>query len=267
MVSLCEFRDIRDIREIADPLRESGRVGVRDFRRRSDASPIPADECYSECWTVNGTTGRYPMESTESTFDRATKTVETQLTKMRWALGLSGLLSIVVGVVILAWPGISLDALTILFGAYALATGVIGLAGALSGTVRAERGWLAVSSLLGIAVGVIVLVWPNISELALLYVIGAYAIFLGFLAIIGAFQLPLDGGDTALLSLSGIVSIVFGIVMFAKPGAGALVVLALIAAFALVSGITELVVAIGGKRLVASSVKRAFAPPEPTATA
>jgi uncharacterized membrane protein HdeD (DUF308 family) len=186
---------------------------------------------------------------------------------MRWALGLSGLLSIVVGVVILAWPGISLDALTILFGAYALATGVIGLVGALSGTVQAERGWLAASSLLGIAVGVIVLVWPDISELALLYVIGAYAIFLGLLAIAGAFALPLDGGDTALLSLSGIVSIVFGIVMFAKPGDGALVLLALIAAFALVSGITELVVAIGGKRLVSSSVKRAFAPPEPTATA
>jgi uncharacterized membrane protein HdeD (DUF308 family) len=203
----------------------------------------------------------------ESTFDRATKTVETQLTKMRWALGLNGLLAIAVGVVILAWPGISLDALTILFGVYALATGVVGLAGALSGAAIVERGWLAVSSLLGIAVGVIVLVWPNISQLALLYVIGAYAIFLGLIAIAGAFQLPLDGGDTALLILSGLVSIAFGIVMFAKPGAGALVVLALIAAFALVTGITEVVVAIGGKRLFASSMKRAFAPPEPTQTA
>jgi uncharacterized membrane protein HdeD (DUF308 family) len=203
----------------------------------------------------------------DSTFDRATKTVETQLTKMRWALGLNGVLAIIIGVVILAWPGISLDALTILFGVYALVTGVVGLAGALSGAARVERGWLAVSSLLGIAVGVIVLVWPNISQLALLYVIGAYAIFLGLIAIAGAFQLPLDGGDTALLILSGLVSILFGIVMFAKPGAGALVVLALIAAFALVTGITELVVAIGGKRIFESSLKRAFAPPEPTPTA
>ena len=58
----------------------------------------------------------------ESTFDRATKLAGTQLTKMRWALGLNGLLSVAVGVVILVWPGISLFALTILFGAYALAT-------------------------------------------------------------------------------------------------------------------------------------------------
>jgi uncharacterized membrane protein HdeD (DUF308 family) len=196
----------------------------------------------------------------ESAFDRAGQVAGTQLTKLRWALGLNGALSIAVGVVILVWPSISLFALTILFGAWVTATGVVGLAAALSGNTTQERGWLAISSLLGIGVGVAVLVWPNISELALLYVIGAYALALGVLAIIGAFTLPLDGGDTALMILSGLVSILFGIVMFAKPGAGALVALALIAAFALVTGITELVVAIGGKRLLESDLKRSFAP-------
>ncbi len=200
----------------------------------------------------------------ESTFDRATKAATTQLTKMRWALGLNGVLSVALGVVVLAWPGISLYAFTLLFGAYSLATGVVGLGAALSGSAKGERGWLVLSSLLGIAVGVMVLVWTNISALALLYVIGAYAVSLGIIAIGGAFYLPLDGGDTALMVLSGLVSILFGIVIFAKPGAGALVVLALIAAFALVTGITELVVAIGGKRLLESGLKRSFAPkPQP----
>ena len=201
----------------------------------------------------------------ESTFDRATKLAGTQLTKMRWALGLNGLLSIVVGVVILGWPGISLDALVLLFGAYSLATGAIGLGAAFSPVAKGERGWLVFSSLLGIAVGVIVLVWPSISQLALLYVIGAYAVALGIIAIFGAFRLPLDGSDTALMILSGLVSVLFGIVMFAEPGAGALVVLALIAAFALVTGITEVIVAIGAKRMIESDVKRLFAPPKPKA--
>jgi len=199
----------------------------------------------------------------ESTFDRATKIAGTQLTKMRWALGLNGVLSVAVGVVILVWPGISLYALTLLFGAYALATGVIGVGSAISGTGKSERGWLVVSSLLGIAVGVLVLVWPNISALALLYVIGAYAVALGFIAIYGAFALPLDGGDSALFGLSGLVSIMFGIVIFAKPGDGALVVLALIAAFALVTGITEIVVAIGAKRIMQGELKRMFVPKQP----
>jgi uncharacterized membrane protein HdeD (DUF308 family) len=200
----------------------------------------------------------------ESIVDRVDKMADTQLTKMRWALGLDGLLSIALGVVILLWPGISLEALTILFGAFALATGVIGVYYAFSAEAGSERGWLIVSSLLGIAVGIMVFVWPDISSLALLYVIGAYAVALGLLAIYGAFWLPLDGGDTALMILSGAVSILFGIVIFAKPGDGALVTLALIAAFALVTGITELVAAIGGKRLVESDLKRALSPAKPS---
>jgi uncharacterized membrane protein HdeD (DUF308 family) len=198
----------------------------------------------------------------ESMFDRVEKTAGTQLTKMRWALGLNGLLAIGVGVVILLWPGISLFALTILVGAYALATGVVGLYYAFTAEAKSERGWLIFSSLLGIAVGIIVLVWPNISALALLYVIGAYAVALGIIAVVGAFWLPIDGSDTALMTVSGLISILFGIVIFANPGDGALVTLALIAAFALVTGITELVVAIGGKRLVENDLKRAFATPK-----
>jgi uncharacterized membrane protein HdeD (DUF308 family) len=199
----------------------------------------------------------------ESVVNRVNKMADTQLTKMRWALGLNGLLSIALGVVILVWPGISLFALTIVFGAYALASGVVGLFYAFTAEADGERGWLILSGLLGIAVGIVVLVWPSISALALLYVIGAYAVALGIIAVVGAFWLPIDGGDTALMILSGLVSILFGIVIFARPGDGALVTLTLIAAFALVTGITELVVAIGGKRLVESDLKRSFASPKP----
>ena len=203
----------------------------------------------------------------DSIVDRAMNMAGTQLTKLRWALGLNGALSIAFGVVILAWPGISLFALTILFGAYALAGGVVGLGAAFSGASRGERGWLVASSLLGIAIGVIVLAWPDISALALLYVIGAYAVALGIIAVGGAFWLPIDGGDTVLMILSGLVSILFGIVIFARPGAGALVVLALIAAFALVTGITQQIVVIGCQRLVESRVRRAFAPkPQPSSS-
>ena len=195
----------------------------------------------------------------ESTFDRATKIAQTQFTKMRWALGLNGLFSVVVGVLILVWPGISLYALTILFGVYAFANGLVSFVAAVRGEVS-ERGWLVIRSLLGIGVGVAVLVWPGISALALLFVIGAYAIALGIIAIMGAFSLPLDTTDSWLLGLSGVVGILFGIAMFAEPGAGALVVLSLIAAFALVTGVTEIVFAVGAKRMVADDVKRVLTP-------
>jgi uncharacterized membrane protein HdeD (DUF308 family) len=194
------------------------------------------------------------------------QTAETQLTKLRWALGLSGALSVALGVAIIVWPSISLYAFVILFGAFALAEGIIGLGTALSGAVTTSRGWLVVSSLASIAVGVIVFLNTGMSALALLYVIGAYAIVLGIIAVGGAFWLPLDGGDSALLAFSGVVSILFGIVMFAKPGDGALVLLALIAAYALVVGFAELTVAIGGKRIVQSLTQRQLAALKPQAS-
>ena len=197
----------------------------------------------------------------ESSFDRAANLTRTQVTKTRWALGLHGLASAVAGVVILAWPGISVYALTIVFGAYTLATGIVELAAAFTSQGKEERGWLILRGILGIVVGVVVLAWPGISALALLYVIAVYAVMLGILVIGAAFWLPLDGRDTAAMALTGLAAVVFGIVMFAKPGAGALAVLALIAAFALVTGVSELVVAIGGKKLLEWKAKKTFGQP------
>jgi uncharacterized membrane protein HdeD (DUF308 family) len=194
---------------------------------------------------------------------QAEQTVETEVKRLRWALGLNGALSIALGVVIIIWPSISLYSLVIVFGAYALATGIVGLVAAIGGPAEAGRGWLVLSSLAGIAVGVTVFLWTDMSALALLYVIGAYAVTLGIIAVGGAFWLPLDTGDSVLLSLTGIVSILFGIVMFAKPGDGALVLLALIAAYALVVGLAEVTVAIGGKRLFERKPQRYVSHAEP----
>jgi uncharacterized membrane protein HdeD (DUF308 family) len=194
----------------------------------------------------------------ESGSDRFTNVAGTQVKKWRWAIGLQGLASVVFGVMLLVWPEISIYALTIVFGIYTLATGFTAFAAAFSSKNKDERASLILSGLLGTVVGIMVLAWPNISALALLYVIGTYAVLLGILAIVASFRLPLDGRDTALMILSGLVSIVFGIVIFAKPGAGALAVLALIAAFALVAGITQLVVAIGGKAIFEQKTMKKF---------
>jgi uncharacterized membrane protein HdeD (DUF308 family) len=185
----------------------------------------------------------------DTALQEAQQVADTELTNVRWALGVNGALSIGLGVAIIVWPGISLYSLVIVFGAYALARGVIGLGAAFSGAGDSGRGWLIVSSLAGIAVGVLAFLWTGMSALALLYVIASYAIVLGLVAIGGAFWLQLESGDSVLLALTGFLSILFGAVMFAKPGAGALALLALIAAFALISGIAELTVAIGGKRV------------------
>jgi uncharacterized membrane protein HdeD (DUF308 family) len=185
-----------------------------------------------------------------TTFQQAQQAITSQITKARWALGINGALSVALGVVIIVWPNISLFSLVIVFGAFALVRGVFGLVAAVATPMPQGRGWLIVSSLAGIAVGVVVFLDTGMSALALLYVIGAYAISLGIISIGGGFWLPLDNGDRVLLVLAGFVSILFGIVMFAKPGAGALALLALIAAYALIFGLVELAVAIGGEKVI-----------------
>ena len=196
----------------------------------------------------------------------AEQLAEEQLKRVRWALGLSGLLSILFGIVVLVWPGISLYALVILFGAYSLVNGVFGLVGALRVPSKMPgRGWLIVSSLAGIAFGVAVFFWTDMSALALLYVIGAYAITIGIFTIGSAFWLPLANNDKVLLVLTGFISVVFGVLMFVEPNDGALVLLALISAFALVRGIFEVTVAIAGRRLLAIKPARyGAARPQPT---
>src|SRR6478752_3558372 len=123
-------------------------------------------------------------------FDRAAKESRTQITKMRWVLGLHGLASVVFGVMILAWPGISVYALTIVFGAYTLATGIVEFGTAFTAHTSEERGWLIMRGLLGISIGVLVFAWPGISALALLYVIGGYAVAFGILCVGASFRLP-----------------------------------------------------------------------------
>ena len=129
----------------------------------------------------------------------------TQVTKVRWALGVRGALSIALGVRrSSSGPGISLVALTIVVGIYVLANGLTELGYAFTADGKNRRGWFVFSGLLGIAFGVMVLAWPDILSLALLYVIGVYAIMIGILAIGASFQLPLDGRDSALMILGGL---------------------------------------------------------------
>jgi uncharacterized membrane protein HdeD (DUF308 family) len=169
------------------------------------------------------------------------KDTETLTKSVSTWIGLRGALALIFGIVLLAYPGISLAALVLTFGAVAFVDGIAVIVTAFAARQVSGRGWMIFHGILSVATGVVVWVWPDLSALALLYVIGAWATLVGMLQIAGAFELVLDGGDRVLLVLSGLVSIAFGAIMWIHPGAGALALLTLIAAFAVVSGTTLLV--------------------------
>jgi uncharacterized membrane protein HdeD (DUF308 family) len=159
-----------------------------------------------------------------------------------WSLVIRGILGIVVGLMTFLWPGITLVALVFLFAGYALVDGVMSLTGAAHAAQAHER-WapLLIDGLLGIAAAVITMVWPAITALGFVFVIAAWAVLTGVAQVVAAVRLRRHISGEWLLALSGIASIIFGVMMAAVPLAGALVIAIWFGVYALVSGIMMLV--------------------------
>jgi len=160
------------------------------------------------------------------------------LSRQWWSVALRGVLGVVFGVVALIWPDITLRALVLLYGFYALVDGLLALAALLVGgnLVRERRGWLIVEGVAGIAAGVIAFLWPEITALVLLYLIAAWAIATGVLEIAVAIWLRRELRGEWLLALGGIVSVAFGVFLIVRPGEGAVAVVWLIGLFAILFG-------------------------------
>jgi uncharacterized membrane protein HdeD (DUF308 family) len=161
------------------------------------------------------------------------------LTRHWWSVALRGVLAVAFGVVAWIWPDITVHALVLLYGFYALVDGLLALAALLVGgsLVRERRGWLIVEGVAGIAAGVIAFLWPGITALVLLYLIAAWAIATGVLEVAVAIWLRRELRGEWLLALGGVVSVLFGVFLIVRPGEGAIAVVWLIGLFAIVFGV------------------------------
>jgi uncharacterized membrane protein HdeD (DUF308 family) len=171
------------------------------------------------------------------------------MTRHWWVLALRGAFAILFGIVALVWPGITVFALVLLFGAYALADGVVAVTQAARGTTGGPRGLLALSGVAGIALGVAALVWPGITAFILLMLIAAWAVATGLLEIIVAVALHRELRGEWVYVLTGAISLIFGILLFAWPVSGAIAVVWLIGLLALLFGAAMLGVAFRLRRL------------------
>jgi uncharacterized membrane protein HdeD (DUF308 family) len=156
-----------------------------------------------------------------------------------WLLLLRGVIGVIFGVVAFFLPGVTILSLVFLWGAYVFADGVFSVWAAISGRVgeNASRWWLAIAGLAGIAAGIIAWVWPGKTALALLVLIAAWAIATGIMQVWGAIKLRKEIEGEWLLGLSGSLSILLGVVLLLQPAAGAVAVVWWIGAFAILTGI------------------------------
>jgi uncharacterized membrane protein HdeD (DUF308 family) len=147
-----------------------------------------------------------------------------------------GIVGIVFGIAALAWPGVTIAALVMLFGAYAIIDGIANLVLGLSKTEGRSMA-TALQGLVGIAAGVLTFMWPGVTALALVFFIGAWAILTGVFEIAAAIRLRKVVKGEWMLALSGLLSLVFGVLVFAFTGAGAVGIAWVLGAYAAAAGV------------------------------
>ncbi|MCE7006780.1 HdeD family acid-resistance protein [Kibdelosporangium philippinense] len=150
---------------------------------------------------------------------------------------LRGVLAVLFGLFTLIWPGLTALAFAIVFGVYALVDGIGLLMDAFRNPDKSNRGMRVFGGILGIAAGIIAIVWPGITVAALAILVGAWALVTGIAEIAAAIRLRKQIEGELLLGLAGLLSAIFGVLVLLWPALGVAAIAAFIGVFALVYGV------------------------------
>jgi uncharacterized membrane protein HdeD (DUF308 family) len=154
-----------------------------------------------------------------------------------WAVALRGAAAVIFGILALVATRSTLIVLIAFFGAYALIDGVIAVFLAFRGRENNRNwGWLLAEGIAGILIGIITFRWPGVTAVVLLAFIAVWAIITGAMEIFEAIELRRVINNEWLLILSGVASVIFGLLLLLFPAAGALTLVWLIGIYAIIFG-------------------------------
>jgi uncharacterized membrane protein HdeD (DUF308 family) len=164
------------------------------------------------------------------------------------SLILLGVLGVIVGVIAIAWPGVTITALVILFAIYAfIGAGLQGIRAFSSRTAGPVFGHLLLA-LIDVAAGVVALVWPGPTALVLVLVVAIWAFVAGFAEFFAAFGSGETAGTRAMYIVTGLISIAFGVVLSARPSIGAVTLALLFGLFSMIYGVSEIAAGVQMRR-------------------
>jgi uncharacterized membrane protein HdeD (DUF308 family) len=167
-----------------------------------------------------------------------------------WMILIRGIFAILFGIAAFIWPGPTIEVLVLLFGAYALVDGIFAVIVGLQQYGETQRWWtVLLEGIVGIVLGVLTLFWPGTTATVLLAFITAWAIMTGVFEIAAATALrKVIEGEWALI-LAGAASVLFGVLLVLQPTAGALALIWLIGAYAIIFGVLYSILAFELRRL------------------
>jgi uncharacterized membrane protein HdeD (DUF308 family) len=164
-------------------------------------------------------------------------------------LALRGAAALLFGILALIWPGITLLVLVALFAAYALISGGVSVVAAVRNR-HTDKGWwlILLLGIVSLAAAVIAILNPGITIFVLVLLMGANALVTGILDIVVAIRLRKKIEREWLLALAGAISILFGVLVFLFPAAGALAMVFMVSFYAIFTGILLLTLAFRARK-------------------
>ena len=159
-----------------------------------------------------------------------------------------GLLAVAVGIVSVAWPNVTVGAFVILFAVFAFIAAATDTMRAFSSDKAGPVAGYLLLALLSAAAGVVALVWPGITALALVIWIGAWALVTGIVEAALAFRQGEKAGERAGWLLTGLVSIALAVVLFIRPDIGAASLATVFGLFAIIYGTSAVVLSVRARK-------------------
>ena len=160
-----------------------------------------------------------------------------------------GVLAIIVGIVAIAWPGVTILALVILFAVYAFIDAGLQSMRAFSSRQAGPVIGHLLLALIDLAAGVLALAWPAPTAFVLVIVVAAWALGGGFAEVLAGFQAGETAGTRAMFIVAGLVSVAFGVVLFARPGVGAVTLALLFGLYSMIYGFSQITAGVQARQL------------------
>src|SRR5215831_1466853 len=176
------------------------------------------------------------------------RSVNSSMKSSSTSMILIGVLAIIVGIIAIVWPKVTVLALVYLFAIYAFIAAGLQAARAFSSRTAGPVVGHLLLAVVDLAAGVIALVWPGPTAYVLVLIVGIWAFVGGIFEIVAAFQSGETAGTRTLFILSGLVSILFGVVLFAHPDVGAVTLALLFGLFALIYGVSQITMGVELRR-------------------
>jgi uncharacterized membrane protein HdeD (DUF308 family) len=165
------------------------------------------------------------------------------------SLVLLGIAAVIFGIIAISWPGVTILSLVILFAVYAFMDGGLQAARAFSSRSAGPVLGHLLLGLVDLAAGVFALAWPAPTAYVLVIVVAAWALAGGFAEVLAGFQIGESAGTRAMFILGGLVSVAFGVLLFARPGLGAVTLALLFGLYALIYGFSQITLGIQVRHL------------------